>query len=468
MKPLHIILIIALVATLPWLGLTDFNTKGEPREAIVSVSMLQSGNWILPTNNGGEMAYKPPFMHWCIAALSLPLGHVSEYTSRLPSALALIVLTVWTFLFFSRTASTSAEERRRREREGLLTALVFLTSFEVFRAGFACRVDMVLTLGIVGAIYAFFERRWLLAVLMMSLGTLTKGPVAIVLPCGVMGVYTMVARWKERDWWADWCRVVLCSLLALVLPLTWYYLAWQQGGDEFFRLVKEENVDRFLGKMSYASHENPVWYYMWLLPVSFVPWTLVALAAYKPLRLTLCRLRQHERLLYAVVSFLLVFVFYCIPKSKRGVYILPVYPFLSYGVALWIMRRWSWLTCRRIAGVVVTLWIIAYGAVLPFVLNPKSDLPTAREVKRLTGEAPLTSYVAEPMMHFFTINYYLGDRVGVWDGSLSEGFLLIGERDAEAFIPAHSAFRWTPVALTPHKSCDVKQHIQLYKFQRQQ
>ena len=55
-----------------YLGLTNFHTKGEPREAIVAVSMLQNDNWILPINNGGDIAYKPPFFHWCIAALSLP------------------------------------------------------------------------------------------------------------------------------------------------------------------------------------------------------------------------------------------------------------------------------------------------------------------------------------------------------------------------------------------------------------
>ena len=47
-------------------GLTLFHTKGEPREAIVADTMLDTNNWILPENIGGEFAYKPPFLHWCI------------------------------------------------------------------------------------------------------------------------------------------------------------------------------------------------------------------------------------------------------------------------------------------------------------------------------------------------------------------------------------------------------------------
>ena len=73
-KNLFILIVVATLATLPWLGFSDFNTKGEPREAIVSLTMLQQDNWILPHNNGGEMAYKPPFFHWCIAATATVLG----------------------------------------------------------------------------------------------------------------------------------------------------------------------------------------------------------------------------------------------------------------------------------------------------------------------------------------------------------------------------------------------------------
>ena len=96
-----LLLIISTLTIIPYLGLTNFHTKGEPREAIVAVSMLQTDNWILPVNNGGDIAYKPPFFHWCIAALSLPTGEVTEFTSRLPSALAVIIMTAMCFLFFA-------------------------------------------------------------------------------------------------------------------------------------------------------------------------------------------------------------------------------------------------------------------------------------------------------------------------------------------------------------------------------
>ena len=142
-----IVALIVIATLLPFLGETMFNSKGEPREAIVAVSMLNSGDWILPVSNGDVIPYKPPFMAWCIALFSLLAGHVTEYTSRLPSALALIVLVLWSYRFFARNYSWS---------RAFLCSVVTLTAFEVYRAGFACRVDMQLTMFIVGALYSLY------------------------------------------------------------------------------------------------------------------------------------------------------------------------------------------------------------------------------------------------------------------------------------------------------------------------
>ena len=57
-KALWLIIILAIVMMIPFLGLTDFNTKGEPREAVVAYTMLKHGNWILPINNGGDIDRK--------------------------------------------------------------------------------------------------------------------------------------------------------------------------------------------------------------------------------------------------------------------------------------------------------------------------------------------------------------------------------------------------------------------------
>ena len=337
-----LLLIISALTIIPYLGLTNFHTKGEPREAIVAVSMLQNDNWILPINNGGDIAYKPPFFHWCIAALSLPAGEVTEFTSRLPSALAAIVMTLMCFLFFAK---------RGRNDIAFLASLLLISGFEVHRAAMASRVDMVLTCFIVLALlqlYRWWEHHlrgipvW--AILFMSIATLTKGPVGIILPCAVLGVFLLL---QKISLWKALYKIIPIALLSCVLPFLWYYAAYQQGGDAFLQLVMEENFDRFLGKMSYQSHEQPVVYYIYITLAGWLPWSLLVVMSlfvlkYKKPHGTIkqywSRFKDYithmdKTRLFSLLSIALIFVFYCIPKSKRSVYILPIYPFIAYFLA---------------------------------------------------------------------------------------------------------------------------------------
>ena len=341
-----LLLIISSLTIVPYLGLTNFHTKGEPREAIVAVSMLQNDNWILPVNNGSDIAYKPPFFHWCIAALSLPTGEVTEFTSRLPSALAVIVMSSMCFLFFAK---------RSRNDLAFLASLLLLSGFEVHRAAMASRVDMVLTCFIVLALlqlYRWWEHHlrgipvW--AVLFMSIATLTKGPVGIILPCAVIGVFLLL---QKVSIWRTIYKVLPLALLACILPLLWYFAAYQQGGDTFLQLVLEENFGRFLGKMSYESHEQPIIYYFYITLAGWLPWSLLVIMSlfvlkYKRPHGTVktywerfkTYIAHMDRMrLFSLLAIVIIFVFYCIPKSKRSVYILPIYPFIAYFLAEYML-----------------------------------------------------------------------------------------------------------------------------------
>ena len=347
------LIIIGLVALVLFLGDSPFATRGEPREAVVAMSMLNDGNWILPVNNGDEIAFKPPLLHWLVAAFSWIAGSVSELTSRLPSALAGLAMVVSTFVFFAR---------RGERRTALLAAMICLTCFEVHRDAMTCRVDMLLAaLTVMGlyALYAWGERGhrgipWA-ATLCLAGAALTKGPVGIVLPCGV---YALFVLWHDaRRAWRVWLRLAGVAVLAL-LPLTaWYVAAYLQphGGDRFLQLIYEENVLRFTGQMTYASHINPWPYNVVMIVAGMLPFTLlllvsawllpkafkgVSLKGFNPLR----RLRSLSPLtLFALTSAVVIFVFYCIPASKRGVYLLPLYPFLAWFTARFIL----WLDVRH-------------------------------------------------------------------------------------------------------------------------
>lgn len=380
----HPALLVGLLASLmflPWLGLPLFNTKGEPREAIVAVSMLQSGDWVLPVSFGGDIPYKPPFLAWCIALLSWLAGGVSEYTSRLPSALAAIALAVATQRWARRGGASAAASA--------VTAILTVTCFEVWRAASACRVDMVLTFFMASATMALnryidgpMRRIPWGAVALMTCAVLTKGPVGMLLPCLVAGVAGLVAR---RPFWPLFRSLALTGLLVLVVPALWYVAAWRSGGDEFLRLAMEENFGRMTGTMSYDSHVQPFWYPLLTILWGWVPYTLLALMAltavswrrpslgsFSPSTL-LTRLRALPPLtLYSAVAAAVIVIFFCIPKSKRSVYLLPAYPFIGYLMMLLVERMRREAPMRWFVATVSSLAILLPAAVWISAMLPGS------------------------------------------------------------------------------------------------
>lgn len=554
-KAFTIVCVIAVMLTVPFLGLTDFYSKGEPREAVVAYTMVEHGNWILPINNGGDIPYKPPFFHWCIALFSLLQGHVSEFTSRLPSALALVAMSVGGFVFFAK---------RKNANIALLATLLSLTAFEVHRAGINCRVDMVNTAFMVGALFLMF--RWWergkhtmpwLAILCMSGATLTKGPVGMLLPCAVMGVFMLTQR--ESLWSAVW-RLGLTALLSLILPLCWYYAAYLQGGDEFLRLVKEENIDRLLGKMAYESHENPFWYNFLTLITGWLPYTLLFVFSLFVLpwkRFSKSGFMQSVRRaepmqVFVWLAFGLILFFYCIPKSKRSVYLLPCYPFMAWLMAQYVV----WLVANRLSAVKAYAWLMSVlGVVLsvafvvlktgvvpdtlfhgkhaadniamlhalesisvspshllfallpaavgvatimtllkkddtlrnrvvwlslsvvvalflaldstfqPAVLNTKADKTLAPQIEQRFDMTKMYSYMSSPMLHFFSLNFYLGDRIQQFEKVKPEdGVLMIPEDDVEEFKKTVGRGYCLQRVWQIRRAVEEKHEVGFYKF----
>ena len=552
-----LLLIICCITLLPFLGLPEYHTKGEPREAIVSYSMLATDNWTLPRNNGGEMAYKPPFFHWCVAAVSAISGQVTEATSRIPSAIALIAMTLWGFCFFRKRTTT---------RTAMLAALISFTSFELHRAGANCRVDMVLTMLTVCALYLLY--RWyengmrgipLLAILLMGLGTLTKGPVGSIIPCMVIGCVMLL---RGVNFFKTFFLLLAWGVLSLIPYAIWFYFAWQQGGQEFLDLMYEENIGRMTNTMGYNSCVEP-WYYNFITVFAgYVPWMLLLL-------ISLCfiqyrrpilqgwwqRLVQWVRQLkdvdlFALTAIITIFVFYCIPQSKRSVYLMPIYPFIGYFIARYV----QWLEDQKkpvvriygsilaVLGMVLfgvfliikgglvpesifgtgkhaadnilmlqalqhlshpvqlalialptllgvywfathnkNIWTVLAltfglyyaldGAIIPTVLNTKSVKQVAADLDRHVPASmgTLYEYIEEGVkakgdpVHFFEVNFYLGNRIESFHQQKpQEGLLLISKTDAEHNM---QAFEKEGYKMELYHELGKRQ-MQVYKFKR--
>lgn len=353
-RGLELALALFLVTCMWWplcwwrIGAAPFYTKGEPREALVVWEMLRGSGWILPRRNGTEIPSKPPMFHWLGAAVSKAVGRIDEGTVRMPSALASLLGLYGVVLAGSAWWSV---------RAGLFSALVLATSFEWARAATNARVDMVLTLGLEFSFLAllFFWRSrrsvWLvLFYVAMAWAVLAKGPVGVVLPA-LASVALLATTWNAEAWhsgrWreaVDWralrdLRPLRGLLFVAVVAGAWYVAALYEGGWAFFRKqILAENIFTFVDDPDWGGgHRHGLLYLpaQWLL--GSLPWSLlwpaIAVALWRQRR---C-LQRSDPLVGLLIWILVVFVFYEGAASKRGVYLLALYP----AVALVCGRWWA-------------------------------------------------------------------------------------------------------------------------------
>ncbi|HEV2169460.1 MAG TPA: hypothetical protein VGR40_00855, partial [Candidatus Binatus sp.] len=201
------------------------------------------------------------------------------------------------------------------------------------------RVDMTLTLFLEIAFFEFIliaedlTSRRMLLYLAIAFAVLSKGPVGIVLPALVGLIWiVLMRRWDLLRK----LRPIRGALLVAIIGGGWYVAAFWIGGADFFRKqIIAENFVRFTGGPGFhEGHAHPFFYVELALLAGFMPWTVLlptvaAVAAWRPMKVT-------PRLAYLMVWFATVLIFYNLAHSKRGVYLLALYPALATIIAVYL------------------------------------------------------------------------------------------------------------------------------------
>jgi 4-amino-4-deoxy-L-arabinose transferase-like glycosyltransferase len=333
------LVIVASVGLELWgLGKAPFHTGGEPREGLVVWRMTHPTDWrdlILPRRDGPtglEPPSKPPLFHWLAAVTSLVRGSTDEWSIRFPSAaLSLIGLLC---VFATGTALWSPTA-------GLIAALALMTMFEWARAATGARVDMTLTFGLQLAFLSllFFLRNraavWLIPLYIgITLAVLGKGPVGAVVP-GLVALL-MLALTRDLSFLRQ-MRLGYGALVVGALAGSWYAMALILGGWQFFhKQVLRENVFTFLNSQAFGGgHRHPASYLLGALLLGLLPWTILLPGVSVRLWRQRRQLSRHDPRLYLLVWIAVVFGFYAVAASKRGVYLLALYPAVALLLGWW-------------------------------------------------------------------------------------------------------------------------------------
>src|SRR4051812_621336 len=219
--------------------------RDEPRNAQCAREMLQRTDWVVPTMNGELRTHKPVLLYWCIMSSYLALG-VTEFAARLPSALCAIGTVICVYRMGRRLFGPQA---------GVWAGVALASSLMFVVAGRAATPDSLLifcstlaiTIYVCGTFQPRFEttpadapprayspahcsrhaprdepsgtgfdfddglitrsvmatlfpQSWLTAVAMyaaMGLGILAKGPIGLILPTAVIGMFLLITRLPE-------------------------------------------------------------------------------------------------------------------------------------------------------------------------------------------------------------------------------------------------------------------------------
>lgn len=341
---------------------TPFWDEDEPRFAAIARTMLETGDWIVPTYNGTLAVDKPVLMHWCMAACFALFG-TTEMAARLPSAVATVLAALALLRAGTRWFSPLA---------GVLAALAYVGCLLVAIEAHAATPDAILTALTTWATVLVAEAflpapgaaapgrltlaRGALVGGLMGVAVLCKGPIGFVGPLAVVLPWVWGVELQRRLKHCEHqnlgglarqalaavfdtlraTRLATVTLTMLAVAAPWYVVvgmrtagAWPAG---FFFI---HNVGRFAAPME--KHGGSVLYHPLGMLVGFFPWS-----CFLPVAVVLASWRLWKRAspqpeasaLALALLWLAVWVgAFSAAATKLPNYIMPAYPAAALLVA---------------------------------------------------------------------------------------------------------------------------------------
>ena len=309
---------VCLILIFSSLGRAALFEPDEGRNAEKAREILVLGDWLTPYQNFVPALDKPIFFHWLVA-VSFKLFGISEWSARLPSALAALgcIFLVYRFARLQWGAW-----------EALWSCLILVTSAEFFVLSRVVIFDMTLTFFIALALFLFYEvthnddpgSRKVRSLLMygaMGAATLVKGPIGLIVPAMVIFFYLLLTgRWflLRR------LNIPLGTVVYFVVVAPWYLSVELRNPGYLRYFLWEENFVRYLTPQF---SKTKSWYYFFIvLGVGFLPWSLLSPLTVK----NLWKWNFNDAHLFLVLWAVLPFLFFSASNSKLAHYILPIYP----------------------------------------------------------------------------------------------------------------------------------------------
>ncbi|MBI4589071.1 MAG: glycosyltransferase family 39 protein [Candidatus Rokubacteria bacterium] len=347
--------------------------SGEAWYALISKNMAESRNYLVPLFFDKPFFDKPILYYW-VQILSFRLFGTNEFAIVFPSGLFGLLTVLATYLFTSRFLDAGT---------GLLSAALLATTVSFFIRARHAETDSLFTFFLTLAFFSLYraihapERRraafWL-SCLAMGLASLTKGPLGVLFPGLIGGLYLLITRNA-----AHFRHLPLASGLAILaaVALPWYGIITYLYGWHFIQeFLVRNHLERFFG-LERGLLTYPFWFYVPALLFGFLPWSPFLVAALAAGAATGRRLfdPRHRLSLYLGLWVTVMFLTFSLARGKNEYYLLPAYPALAILVARYLRNRAGSTSARLpldFAGgaTLSALLLLGTGVTVAFGLQP--------------------------------------------------------------------------------------------------
>jgi len=367
------VLLVCVAALFLKLGAPALFEPDEGRNAEKAREILLLDDWITPHENFLVVLDKPIFYYWLIAASYEAFG-VSEWSARLPSALAGAGCVLLVFFFALRFFGFW---------EGLWGSIVLATSLEFYILARTVIFDVTLTFFITLSLYSFFSalhedrtlprRSWLgLMYVSLAIATLVKGPIGVALPGMVVFVYLLICRKFSMLGKLD-LHIGIPLFLLIVAP--WYYEVERVNPGYLRYFLWEENFIRYL--TPHFNRTEPWYYFFLVIGAGFLPWTLGIPEALRHA----WRGRRNDTFLFLLAWTVLPFVFFSFSGAKLPHYILPIFPPLALLTGISVEHHLIASRTRRGWPLVLACLSLSFLVACFFIAGASShSLPSAAQL----------------------------------------------------------------------------------------
>ena len=390
-RPLRLTIyaVLAAILYLPGLGKPALWEPDEGRYAEIAREMVVSGDYVTPRDDFELYFEKPPLVYWANAA-SIKIFGVNEFAVRLPAALFSVGQVVVTAglaeVMFGATA-------------GFFAALVLALSPLFFGFARFATLDPALAFFLTAALVGFYlaaredsfsrpsARRWMLTcAAMLAMGTLAKGPIALLLG-GAIALAWLAFDRRLRE--IVQMPLVWCGLLYAAIVLPWFVLMEMRNPGFLRFFFIHEHLERYV---SSSEHGWGLWFFIPIVIGGTWPWIFFVPLGWSAMRAddtlpNVAPASSHRSAAsFLAIWFVVIFVFFSIPRSKLGSYILPALPPLAivagYGLAR--LRDLDDAIRRRIFGAVAIANLVLAAALFLFFELARVPIPPGSGLRRIT------------------------------------------------------------------------------------